>query len=209
MVIPFRNGDRILFQGDSISDCGRRDDPNGLGSGYPAIIAGMLAAAAPDAAIEVVNRGISGNRTSELLARWKEDCIDLHPTHLSIMIGVNDIWHDNVGKGIKFPDYVANMKKLIESALAGGVPRVILMTPTTVDADPKHPYNLQCAEYAAAVSKLAAEYKCTLVPARDAMWAAVRSGPSAEFYLPDGVHPSTAGHAVLAATWLKALGILG
>lgn len=205
---PFVTGDRILFQGDSITDRGRREDPNGLGTGYPAIVKGVLAAVAPDAAVEVINRGISGNRTIELLERWKEDCLDLAPTHLSIMIGVNDIWHDNVGKGVKLPDYRANMKRLIESALSGGIPNVILMTPTTVDADPKHPYNLQCAEYAAAIEGFAKEYKCTLVPARDAMWAAVRSGPSVGFYLADGVHPATAGHAVLAAAWLRAVGVL-
>ena len=204
---PFQSGDRILFQGDSITDCGRRDDPLGLGAGYPAVIKGFLAALAPDKRIEVLNRGISGNRSNDLLARWQADCLDLSPTHVSIMIGVNDIWHSNVGKGIALPDYKANMRRIIESTLAAGVKNLVLMTPTTVDADPRHECNLQCAEYAAAVEAFAAEYKCVLVPARDRMWAAVRSGPSVEFYLPDGVHPSLPGHAVLAAAWLGAIGI--
>ena len=205
---PFGTGDRILFQGDSITDCGRRGDPHGLGAGYPAVIKGFLAALAPEKRIEVLNRGISGNRSNDLLARWQEDCLDLAPTHVSIMIGVNDIWHSNVGKGIPLSDYKSNMRRLIELTLAARVKGLILMTPTTIDTDPNHEYNLRCAEYAATIEGFAREYRCTLVKARDAMWAAVASGPSVEFYLPDGVHPSLPGHAVLAAVWLKALGIL-
>ena len=204
---PFEVGDRILFQGDSITDCGRREDPFGVGTGYVSMIKGALAAATRGAAIEITNRGVSGDRSVELVNRWKEDCLDLCPTHVSIMVGVNDIWHDNVGRGISLADYEANMRRIIECTISAGI-RLILVTPTTVDGDPSHPYNVKCGEYAAAVEAFARKYEAILVPARDRMWEAVRSGPSVEFYLPDGVHPSVAGHAVIAAAWLEAAGVM-
>jgi len=204
---PFKDGDKILFQGDSITDCGRREDPFGIGTGYVSIIKGALAAATRGARIEIKNRGVSGDRSIELVNRWKEDCLDLHPTHVSIMVGVNDIWHDNVGRGISAAGYRANMRHIVERTIAAGI-GLILVTPTTVDADPAHPYNVQCAEYAAAVEAFAREYGAVFVNAREAMWRAVGAGPSVEYYLPDGVHPSVAGHAVIAAAWLEAVGVI-
>ena len=85
---------RILFQGDSITDCLRSSYDSGafVGSGYPCLIQADLCLNRTD--IEVLNCGISGNRVTNLLARWKKDCINLHPDVISILIGVNDVWHE-------------------------------------------------------------------------------------------------------------------
>src|ERR1051325_8981235 len=93
-ALPFKNGQRILFQGDSITDCGCRDpqNMNPLGTGYVAIIRGMISAQYPDLKVTILNRGRSGDRTEELLKRWDEDTRPLKPDWLSIMIGVNDVW---------------------------------------------------------------------------------------------------------------------
>ena len=84
----------VLFQGDSITDWGRdRKDPDSLGNGYPLVIASMFPALFPELNVKFINRGIGGDRTEHLVARWQEDCIDLKPDFVSIMIGINDVWH--------------------------------------------------------------------------------------------------------------------
>lgn len=84
---------KVLFQGDSITDGarGRTDDPNHiLGHSYTYVIAGKLLNELPDSQLHFTNRGISGNRVSDLYARWNEDAIHLAPDLISILIGVND-----------------------------------------------------------------------------------------------------------------------
>ena len=94
-----KSGDVVLLQGDSITDAGRdkgNDKPNDLGAlgrGYAAMVASALLGAHPGKKLMCYNRGISGNKVPDLDARWKQDCIDLNPAVLSILIGVNDMWH--------------------------------------------------------------------------------------------------------------------
>ena len=84
----------ILFQGDSITDAGRfRDDPSNMGQGYPNRVAGRLGLQNPGR-YEFYNRGISGNRIVDLYARIKSDILNLQPDYMSILIGVNDVWHE-------------------------------------------------------------------------------------------------------------------
>ena len=89
----FKPGDTILLQGDSITDAGRdRDDPNSLGTGYAMMAAGWLSAQHPEHNLTFLNRGISGNRTCDLVTRWDADCIGLEPDWVSLYIGVNNTW---------------------------------------------------------------------------------------------------------------------
>src|SRR4030043_1969549 len=90
----------ILFQGDSITDAGRdrksegnANNSNALGKGYVYSIATQLLAESPGDGLKIYNRGISGNKVFQLADRWDKDCLDLKPDVLSILIGVNDIWH--------------------------------------------------------------------------------------------------------------------
>ena len=84
----------ILFQGDSITDAGRdRENPADLGPGYPHYAAQMLREKYPQAEFNFVNRGISGDRTENLIERWEKDTIEVNPDIISILIGVNDTWH--------------------------------------------------------------------------------------------------------------------
>src|SRR6267378_2689227 len=100
-----RKGDVVLFQGDSITDAGRGREkagtPNeqpGLGSGYAWLAAAELLVDHPTEQLKVFNRGISGNKVFQLADRWQADCLDLKPNVLSILIGVNDLWHKLDGK---------------------------------------------------------------------------------------------------------------
>ena len=111
-------GKLILFQGDSVTDCGRTSsgDPDGnLGVGYPYFITARLWADRLGEEIETVNRGISGNRVVDLYARWKIDALNLNPDVLSILIGVNDTWHEFMYRnGVEVPRYAGFYRKLID-----------------------------------------------------------------------------------------------
>src|SRR6056297_3628243 len=82
----------ILFQGDSITDAGRTAGVGELGNGYPYLLATRLWAQFPGHNLTVVNRGISGNRSRDLVKRWDEDALELQPDLISILIGINDTW---------------------------------------------------------------------------------------------------------------------
>lgn len=206
----FKVGDRILFQGDSITDAGRGNPP-GLGSGYVAILTGLLRNLRPDLKLEIINRGISGDRTAELLARWKPDCLDLKPDVLSIKIGVNDVWRllreSNGQKHIPLPEFRANCISLLDQACAAGVRQLILISPTTITQENVSPLNDLLGQYDEAVRELALKYNAVHVPARDALLAARAEQPQVA-WTTDGCHPTTAGHALIASTWLKATGVL-
>jgi len=98
--ITLKKGDTILFQGDSVTDCRRNrknqhhaNNQSALGSGYPLFVAGGLLGEKPDLDLKIHNYGVSGNRVPHLHKRWQSDCLDLKPSIVSILIGVNDIWH--------------------------------------------------------------------------------------------------------------------
>ncbi|TFG73396.1 MAG: GDSL family lipase, partial [Anaerolineales bacterium] len=93
MSTLIENNAVVLFQGDSITNAGRsRDNDADLGHGYAALAAAWFSALYPEKNVKFLNRGISGNRVADLKARWDNDCLDLHPTWVSIMIGINDTW---------------------------------------------------------------------------------------------------------------------
>jgi acyl-CoA thioesterase I len=87
------DGDLVLFQGDSITDAGRDYlNPNHLGYGYSLMASAWFQALYPEKQVRFLNRGISGNRAIDLAERWQEDCLDLRPTWISLLIGINDTW---------------------------------------------------------------------------------------------------------------------
>jgi lysophospholipase L1-like esterase len=97
--ISLRKEDVVLFQGDSITDAGRNREEKGfnntraLGNGYALLASSRLLHEHADKTLQIANRGISGNKVYQLAERWDEDCLNLKPAVLSILIGVNDFWH--------------------------------------------------------------------------------------------------------------------
>lgn len=208
--LPFKNGERILFQGDSITDTSRRREWFfDLGQGYVAQVAGLLSMWYPEIKVEILNRGISGDRTSELLARWQSDCINLHPDWLSVYIGVNDVARKRTqlhgSKPFVAPEeYVSNYRMLLDQAQAAGVAHLVMVSPTLIDKYLPSDLNQLLAEYDATVQELAKEYGAIYVPARQSLLKAIDDHPEID-WLTDGCHPSAAGHAVIATAWIKAV----
>jgi acyl-CoA thioesterase I len=204
------DSDFLLFQGDSITDTGRRESSDGLGAGYVPIIKGLLYSKPKGPRPRVENRGVGGDRTAELLVRWKEDCEDLRPTVLSLMIGVNDVWRiREVWNGQTYVEpgqYRENLNILLDHALGAGVRKLILMSPTTIANETDKEFSTLLDERTEIVKSIAREYSAIYVPTREDQKRLLRERPDTAWTI-DGCHPTTTGHAAIARCWLKATGL--
>ena len=132
---------RVLFQGDSVTDAGRiRENPADLGQGYPQYAAGLLQKRYPEISWEFINRGIGGNRTGDLLARWRTDCIDLQPDLVSILIGINDTWRTfDQNDPTSVERFEENYRRLLEDVQAHTHAKILMLEPfvlrDTLDKD--------------------------------------------------------------------------
>lgn len=199
----------ILFQGDSITDCGRnRETGIDLGRGYPLILAAQLGHLYPEKLLRFHNRGKGGDRVPDLQARWQQDCLDLKPTIVSIYIGINDTWRR----------YDRNDPTSVD-AFASGYHALLTQTKQSLDAKLVlvEPFVLPVPEDRKAwredldpkinaVRELANEFGALLVPL-DGLFAQASMRAPAAYWAPDGVHPSPAGHALIADAWLRATGV--
>jgi len=201
----FSQGSRILFQGDSITDGnrGRNSDPNHiLGHGYQFIIAAKYGAELAERHLVFINRGVSGNRVSDLARRWQSDTLDLKPDILSILIGVNDL-----GSGVPAEQFEQQYDQLLAQTLQA-LPqvRLVLCEPFGLPVGGKketwNSYNPELVVRQMIVKKLAAKYHAPLVPFQRMFEAAVKRAP-AEYWIWDGVHPTYAGHQLMAEEWVR------
>jgi lysophospholipase L1-like esterase len=203
----FHDNDLILFQGDSITDCGRsRTDGASLGGGYAMMAASWLSAMVPGKRLRFLNRGISGNRAQDLRDRWPTDCLDLKPNWVSILIGVNDTWRRfDSNDATPVEVYETHYRHILRQSQEA-VLKLIVCEPFLLpvpqdrvawreDLDPK----------IAAARRLARDFGAIYVPLDGAFAAAATQQPM-EAWAPDGVHPTPAGHALIAQTWLRAVG---
>jgi lysophospholipase L1-like esterase len=208
-----KKGAVILFQGDSITDEGRKkdvltaNDNKALGKGYAAMVSGQILLAHNSMDLKCYNRGISGNKIPDLAARWDQDVLALKPDILSIMIGVNDLWH-TFAFGSKYKatigDYETGYRALIVRT-AKELPgvRIVICEPFTTRTSPEF---RDLAKFRAVSKKLADEFHLAFVPFQSMFDEAVKAAP-VEFWLWDGIHPSAAGHAIMANQWREVVGI--
>lgn len=204
----FDENARVLLIGDSVTDCGRDfNNPTDLGFGYAAMIAALFSARHPGVCTAFFNRGISGHRVKDLRARWQKDCLDLKPTVVSILIGINDTWRRyDSNDPTSTEDYERDYRWLLESARAALNPAFMLCEPFLLPVpDDRKAWRVDLDPRIQVVRRLAVEYGAALVPLDGvfARAAAARRDPA--FWLPDGVHPSLAGHALIAEHWLEAM----
>ncbi|MCX7045682.1 MAG: SGNH/GDSL hydrolase family protein [Candidatus Sumerlaeota bacterium] len=197
----------VLFQGDSITDCGRdRAVPSGLGAGYAMMVASWFSASYPCKRVTFLNRGISGDRVKDLRARWRKDCLDLKPAWVSIMIGINDTWR-RYDRNDPTPAtaYERDYRDILTQARDEAGARIVMLEPFVLpvpqdreawreDLDPKID----------AARRLAREFGAIYIPL-DGLFAAASTQREPAFWAADGVHPSQAGHAFIAQQWLKAV----
>lgn len=200
-----QNNATVLFQGDSVTDAGRsRTSDELLGNGYPFYVRSLLTSNHPDLAIQVLNRGISGNRAIDLLNRWDEDCLLLKPDYVSILIGVNDTWRRYDENDPTAPEvFKDRLKAIIEKTLDGTSTQIVLLNPFLLDVNEKVSAMREdlCFKQDA-VAGLAKEYSTKFLDL-DKIFAAAAKEQSPAFYAEDGVHPTQAGHALIAKEWIS------
>lgn len=203
----------VLFQGDSITDAGRdRAVPKDMGFGYAMMAASWFNALYPDRRVKFRNRGIGGDRVKDLLVRWDVDCIQMKPTPtwVSIMIGVNNTWRAFDSNDPTTPAvFERQYRRLLDRTLEGlpGV-RIILCDPFILPVSAwQETWRPDLEAKIAIVQQLAREYSTIHIPL-DSIFAEAKARRNAKFWLPDGVHPSPAGTALIAQSWLRAVGAI-
>lgn len=200
---------KILFQGDSITDAGRdREDDRRRGIGYPTLVSAALGFERPNE-FEFVNRGISGNRVIDLIARVKADIINLKPDYMSILIGINDVWHEvNMQNGIDTKRYEMYYNMLIEE-VKEALPdiKIMILEPFVLKAEATQEnwevFRTGAEEKAAAAKRVAQKNNLVFVPLMEKFREAEKNAP-ADYWIMDGVHPSAMGHEIIKREWLKA-----
>lgn len=202
--------DRILFTGDSITDAGRRADPNHpLGyAGYVLFTAARLTARFASPKLEIFNRGIGGNRITDLLARFDQDLLAIKPTVVSIMIGINDTWRAfDSNNPTTTESYEADYRTILTRIRNELKARVVLLEPFVlhVPAD-RHKWRADLNPRIDVVRRLALEFGADLIPL-DGIFAQAATQAPPEFWAADGVHPTIPGHQLIAQAWLRNAGI--
>ncbi len=199
----------ILFQGDSITDvCRIRENECNLGMGYPLLVAASLRYDYPSE-YNFINKGISGNRIVDVYARIKADIINLKPDVMSILIGVNDVWHELDNKNGVSEDKFYIIYSMLIKEIKAELPdiKIMIMEPFLVEGSAAEGrFDLfydEVSKRAEVARKIAEEFNLVFVPLQEKFDAAYEAAPD-NLWVWDGVHPAEAGHELIKREWLKA-----
>ena len=205
-----RDAQTLVFIGDSITDCGRRDQAFPFGAGYVRFAIDLITARYPARDITYHNQGIGGDVSTGLLSRWADDVLIHQPDWVSVLIGINDL-HRRFGPEPIAPDayreaYHAFLTRTAEETGA----RIILMDPFYISKETNP--NSQRAkvleaieDYIAVVHDMAAEFDALHVPLH-AVFQEHLNYRAADTLCPEPVHPNPSGHLVIAHAWVKTMG---
>ncbi len=199
---------KVLFIGDSITEWGRHGDPEDIGTGYVRLIHDYFVTLYPNKQFTFLNRGVGGNRITDLAERWQQDAIAPNPDVISVSIGINDVWRQ-----IDHPEmeqvsvkqfehlYVDLLTQVKEKTNA----KIILMEPTVIDEDVESRGNQLLPDYVAVIRKVAQQFDTTLVPTHSAFIDYLKANNGYKLTT-DGVHMNSAGNMLMATTWIQAAG---
>ena len=196
---------RIVFLGDSITDCDRdRSDEASLGNGYVKILADKLRPIYPDMDIDLINKGVSGNEVCDLLARVQGDVIDYKPDAVVIMIGINNVIHKfKYGKELNLNQFEKDLKALIKKLKDAGIV-VIFLEPFLLPAPDKKRMRPLFNQELEIIHRVCVEM-CDEFVAYDEMFNGLCQSMPYTFYSQDGVHPTFEGSDIIANTAIKAI----
>lgn len=206
-IMPFelQKNMTILFQGDSITDCGRRESLlDSMGSGYAYFVSSILSAQYPELNLTFINRGISGNCIDDLERRWERDCLDHKPDLLSILIGVNDTWryctYDSRATSELFEE---TFREILTLAKNHFDPVFVLCEPFLLNVSEEvEMCRSELNKRIDAFKGLKDEFNAIYVPF-NVMFAKSSKKVRPAYWAPDGVHPTPAGHALMAREWIR------
>ena len=195
-----------MFQGDSVTDAGRdRSQSSDMGFGYPKYASAMIEDAFPDIDFAFVNLGISGNRTEDLVARMQSDFIEIQPDIVSILIGINDVWHHYAFSGIYTSNeaFEQNYTTVLEEIKQKTAAKIMIIQPFLIDVPDKQELKAELAEKHAIVKALADKYADVYLPMHEIFQA--DEARDKTVYAADGVHPTEDGACLIAQKYLEAI----
>lgn len=213
MSFAIKPKQRVLFIGDSITDCGRRDANAPLGNGYVKFCNDLIIARYPAHQITLINKGISGDTLYGLMNRWTDDVINLKPDWVSIKIGINDLHRVHL-KMTDVPATPDDFARLYDTVLSRTQKelgaQVVLMDPFFVSnekspASMRKPIRDLLPQYIRTVDAMARKYKTRHVRTEQIFQNLLKYYP-ADYFCPEPVHPYPNGHLVMAQAWLNEVG---
>lgn len=199
---------KLLFQGDSVTDAGRdKRNFHDMGKGYPHFAARGIREALPDAEIEMINLGISGNRTDQLFDRLYPDAIELAPDVISILIGINDVWHRFGASRIETtPEQTeANYRAILERIKTQTNAKIVMLQPFLLDCEKNQHLRPGLDGLLPIIKRLADEYADLYIPLDELFAEAMQTQPEPCYYSADGVHPNENGAAFIGEHYAKAI----
>ncbi|MBQ4331758.1 MAG: SGNH/GDSL hydrolase family protein [Spirochaetaceae bacterium] len=195
----------FVVAGDSVTDCDRDFlaptwKSESLGNGYAYFLQAALTGFCPELNVQVVNRGVGGDTSAQLLERWQEDVLELQPDFISILIGVNDAWrhfdgHARTSELIDVAGYKENCRSMIAAGLACGA-GICIMSPFMLELNREDPLGAMVRQYAAAAREVAAEFHLPFVDLQAAFDQALFRRYTCNFS-PDRIHPNEAAHMII------------
>ena len=208
--IKLKQGQPILFQGDSITDAVRHRDnmhvnnSHALGTGYAFLTAAALLNTHAQKLLKIYNRGIGGNKVYQLIDRWQADCIDIKPDVLSILIGVNDYWHTKLSNYSGTVDVYENDYRKLLTTTKQQLPdtTLIICEPFAINGTSAVNDNWfpEFDKYRAAAKKIADEFNAVFIPFQSIFNEAQKHAPNV-YWSEDGIHPGIAGAQLMAEAW--------
>jgi lysophospholipase L1-like esterase len=199
--IPVKDGEKIAFLGDSITQ-------GGMGpTGYVTLVIQGLKANGVQAT--AIGAGISGHKSNDMLARLQRDVLDKKPDWMTLSCGVNDVWHG--AKGVPLDQYKQNITQIVEKAQAAGI-KVMILTSTMITENPAEPNNEKLAAYNDFLRELAKDKKCLLADLNAAMQKDLDAREKAgqkrgKLVTSDGVHMNAFGNVMMATGVLRGFGL--
>ncbi|NDJ55303.1 MAG: SGNH/GDSL hydrolase family protein [Chloroflexi bacterium] len=210
MALMFTPEDKIIMIGDSITDAGRSQpasEPHG--AGYVKTVTDWLGALYPSYRLQVLNRGINGDTTRDLLGRWQTDVIAEQPQWVLIYIGVNDAWRLVEGlddEAVRVPEFLENYRSLLTQTRNESNARMILVEPFIAETDHTDPFRNVLSEYQEAVHQVAYDYALSVVKLQSAFDRGMIYQPW-RYWTTDRVHPTDVGHTLIAKEIFKIIGL--
>ncbi|MNI26758.1 GDSL-like Lipase/Acylhydrolase [compost metagenome] len=214
LQMKIAKGQKVLFIGDSITDCERArpvgEGLNGaVGRGYVSLIDALLQSGYPELGIRIVNMGVSANNVRDLRARWETDVIQQKPDWLVIMIGINDVWRQFHSPFIPTSHvYIEEYENMLRELVKEAKPltkQLVLMTPFFIEANRQDLMRQQMDQYGGVVKRIAEENEALFVDTQAAFDSVLNTLYSGTLAL-DRVHPTQTGHMVLARAFLNQIG---
>ena len=226
LVSACTNSTKVVFLGDSITAAAIYDkevaEPWGDTFVYPKAT-GFITLLKENVGdnVKLIGKGVSGDKVSDLLTRYKDDVMKLNPDIVFIYIGINDVWHKyDFGTGSDIDFYESGLRKIIYDIKSQGA-NIVLCTPTLIGensgefklgnqfkgVETMEKMNGDLNDFSDVIRKLSTEFNTDLIDLREIFMSYVSennlNNEAAGLLTYDGVHLNDLGNKLIADEMIK------